>query len=136
MRVVIDTNVFVSGVFWKGAPGAVLDAWRDGRIQVVLSPAILAEYERVGAELRRQYPTVDLREIMRLLTVNSRTVKDVPLPKPACSDPDDDKFLAVAVAGRAEYVVSGDKALLNVREYRGVRIISPGAFVRTSLPKK
>ena len=46
MRVVIDTNVFVSGVFWKGPPAAILEAWHDGRIEMILSPAILDEYQR------------------------------------------------------------------------------------------
>ena len=48
MRVVIDTNVFVSGVFWKGPPAEILRAWRAGRIEIVLSPEILDEYRRVG----------------------------------------------------------------------------------------
>ena len=49
MRVVIDTNVFVAGVFWKGPAATILEAWRDGLIEMILSPAILDEYQWVGA---------------------------------------------------------------------------------------
>ena len=136
MRVVIDTNVFVSGVFWSGSPAAVLDAWRDGRIRVVLSPGILAEYERVGSELGREHLNIQLNGIIQLLAMNSQVVNDTVLPGNMCSDPDDDKFLAAAVAGRASFVVTGDKALLKVGEYRGVRTISPSAFVKKCLTER
>ena len=48
MRIVLDTNVFVSAAFFGGVPGRILEAWRDGRLQLVLSAAILDEYQRVG----------------------------------------------------------------------------------------
>jgi AbrB family looped-hinge helix DNA binding protein len=48
VRIVLDTNVLVSGVFFGGPPGRILEAWRDRRIQLVLSPEILGEYQRVG----------------------------------------------------------------------------------------
>ena len=133
MRVVIDTNVFVSGVFWKGPPAAVLEAWCDGRIELVLSPAILDEYQRVGTELNRLFPAIDLNPILGMLALNSRMMQDSELPERLCSDPADDKFIAAAVAANADYVVSGDKALLKVREYRGVRIVAPSTFVQACL---
>jgi len=133
MRVVIDTNVFVSGLFWKGPPAAILKAWRDGRIEMVLSPAILDEYQRVGAELNRLLPVIDLGPILGMLAVNSRIVQDSELPEQVCSDPADDKLIAAAVVANAEYVISGDKALLRVQEYGGVRIIAPGTFVGACL---
>lgn len=55
MRVILDTNVFVSGVFFSGPPHEILRAWREGRFQMVLSPEILEEYRRVGIDLARHY---------------------------------------------------------------------------------
>lgn len=133
MRVVIDTNVFVSGVFWKGPPAAILEAWRDGRIELVLSPAILDEYQRVGTELNRLFPAIDLNPILDMLPLNSRMVQDSVLPERLCSDPADDKFIAAAIAANADYVVSGDKALLKVRAYGGVLIVAPSTFVQAYL---
>lgn len=58
MRIVLDTNVFVSAVFFGGVPGRILEAWRDGRLQLVLSAGILDEYQRVGQALSAQYAGV------------------------------------------------------------------------------
>lgn len=51
MRVILDTNVFISGVFFGGPPSRILEGWHDGRVTLVLSPEILDEYQRVAAEL-------------------------------------------------------------------------------------
>jgi uncharacterized protein len=136
MRVVIDTNVFVSGIFWSGAPAKVLKAWRDRQIEIVLTPAILDEYQRVGLELMRQFPSIDLSKIIEMMATSVLMVSDTALPTPVCSDPDDDKFLAAAITGGAEFVITGDKALLKIQEYGKVQITSPGTFVRNYLHKK
>ena len=60
MKVVLDTNVFVSGVFFSGPPARILEAWAKGRIQPVLSVEIFDEYQRVGRILKLDYPEVDL----------------------------------------------------------------------------
>ena len=66
MRVILDTNVFVSGVFYSGPPYQILTAWRDGKIQLVVSPEILEEYQRVGEILSEQFSEVDLSPIIDL----------------------------------------------------------------------
>ena len=81
----------------------------------------------------RTFPTIDLEPILGMVALNSRIVQDAKLPEAVCSDPADDKFIAAAIAANASYVVSGDKALLKVGEYAGVRVVSPGAFVRACL---
>ena len=60
MKIVLDTNVFVSGVFFTGPPYQILQAWRDGRLQIVLSKDILAGYRRVGERLAEQFSHVNL----------------------------------------------------------------------------
>ena len=72
MRVVLDTNVFVSPVFFGGVPGRILEAWRDGRLQLVLSAAILDEYQRVGQVLGARYLGVALEPILALPTVETK----------------------------------------------------------------
>ncbi len=69
MKVILDTNVFISGVFFGGPPSGILKAWRDGRVQLVISEEILEEYQRVGKHLAAKFPGVDLRPILDLLTV-------------------------------------------------------------------
>jgi len=129
VRVILDTNVFVSAVFFSGPPYQILKAWRDNKIQVVVSPEILEEYQRVGGILVKQFPKVDLGPIIDLLALEANLVSPPPLPQPICADPDDDKFLACALASRTKFVITGDKHLLKVSGYRGIEIVRPRKFV-------
>lgn len=125
MRVILDTNVLVSGVFFGGVPGRILDAWRDARIQLVLSAEILDEYQRVGQELGTQYPGVTLEPFLGLLAVAAELVEAPALSEPVSSDPDDDKFLACAVAAGVTVVISGDRDLLEQSGWRNIRVLRP-----------
>jgi len=128
MRVILDTNVFISGVFFGGPPNRILQGWRDGRVKLVLSPEILDEYRRVAAELKAQFPAVDLTGILELLMVAAEMHQAEPLPTAVCADPDDDKFLACALASGSRLIVSGDKHLLDVAGYHGIEILKPRPF--------
>lgn len=125
VRIVLGTNVFVSGVFFGGVPGKVLEAWSDERVEVVVSVEILEEYVRVGDELARRYPGVDLGPALELLAVSSTLVAALPLELSISKDPDDDKFLACALAAKARYLVSGDRDLLDVSPFGRIEVVSP-----------
>lgn len=129
MRVILDTNVFVSGVFFTGPPYQILKAWHDGKLKLVISPEIFEEYQRVGAALAEQFPLIDLRQILELVTIKVEMVHAKSLSEPVCVDPDDDKFLACALASKSKMVVSGDKHLLNVSGFRAIRVLKPREFV-------
>lgn len=133
MKIVLDKNVFVSGVFFTGPPSQILKAWRDDRIQPVISPEIIDEYHRVGKVLAEQFPSVDLDPIIGLRTVEAQSITAPPLPEPVCDDPDDDKFLACAAASEARSIVTGDRHLLRVSTYRGARIVHPQDFLEVYL---
>jgi len=60
MRLVVDTNVFISGIFFSGPPYEILNAWRHRKVELVISPDILDEYRRVAEKLAKQYPGIDL----------------------------------------------------------------------------
>jgi len=128
VRIVLDTNVFVSGVFFGGVPGRILEAWRDARVRLVLSADILAEYQRVGQVLGAQYPGVDLEPFLGLLTVQAEIVNAPNLPEQVSSDPDDDKFLACAIAAGVAVIISGDKDPLDQSGWRGLRVLRPRQF--------
>ena len=129
MKLVLDTNVFVSGVFFTGPPLRILEAWREGRIELLASPEILREYSEVGDRLRRQHPEIDLAPALAMVVLKATIVEAPALREPVCADPDDDMFLACAVAGRCRMIVSGDKHLLDASGYRGVQVLRPKAFV-------
>ena len=136
MRIVVDTNVFVSGVFFAGLPYDVLDAWRHGLVRLVTSPEILEEYRRVGRRLANEFPEVEFDPWLELLTLSSIPVDAPALPEQVCRDPDDDKFLACAIAGSANIVVSGDKALRKTSGYAGISVLTPREFVERYLNKR
>lgn len=133
MRVVLDANVFISGVFFTGPPYQILDAWRYGRLQLIISADILDEYQRVAKTLAKEYPQVDPAPIMALLTVEAEMISPPRLPERVCQDPEDDKFLACALAAKIGAVISGDKHLLRVSGYRGIEVIRPREFVNRYL---
>ena len=133
MRIVLDTNVFISGIFFTGPPYQILEAWRDGRVQLLVSPSILDEYQRIGAELALKFRDVDLKPFLDLLTVQAEIVLAPTFPPVIQDDPSDDKFLEAAVAGKASYIISGDKHLLKLSEFQGIQILKPRDFVQRYL---
>ena len=129
MRVILDTNVFISGIFFAGPPYRILKAWRDGKIRLVISPKILEEYRRVAQDLVKQFPAINLIPILEMVAVKAQVFPDQNLPDPVCVDPDVDKFLACALTGKCKLIISGDKHLLCVAGYRGIKVIKPREFV-------
>lgn len=129
MRVVLDTNVFISGLFFTGPPHQILKAWRDGKLKLLISMEILEEYQRVGSALAEQFPKIDLKPMLEFIVIYAEMVVAPPLPEPVCADPDDDKFLACAITSNTRIVVSGDKHLLQVSGYQGVQVLRPRQFV-------
>lgn len=101
-------------MFFAGPPHEILKEWRDGKVRLVISTDILKEYHRVADELAQHFPGADASKILDLVMVEAEMANTPPLPKPVCTDPEDDKFFACAVASSAEYVVTGDKQLLRV----------------------
>ena len=129
MRIVLDTNVFVSGIFFSGPPSRILEAWRDDNVQMAISPDIFHEYQRIGSELSKQFPIVDLNSILGLVIIHAVMFPSPKLPEPVCEDPDDDKFIACAITSKSNVIVSGDKHLLKVSGFRGINILKPREFV-------
>jgi uncharacterized protein len=129
VNIVLDTNVFISGIFFTGPPYRILEAWRDRTLQLVLSHEILDEYRRVGAELTARYPSIDIQPILKLIAGKGHIIAVAPLPEPICEDINDDKFIACALAAGCEIIVSGDKHLLKVSGFHGIRVMKPRVFV-------
>ncbi len=132
VRAVLDTNVFVSGLISpKGPPAAILRALRSKRFILVSSPPINEEIIEVlnRPTIRERYFLGDrIFDVSFILWELAELVIDLPIVK-VCRDPDDDKFLATADAGQANYLVTGDVGdLLRLRKYKSVAIVSPREF--------
>lgn len=130
MRIIIDTNVLVSGVFFGGPPYDILEAWRDGKLILLISPAIFEEYNRVMEELASNFPEIQIESLLNYLVVHSELVLPPPLDPVIHDDPSDDKFLECGVAGKAAYIVTGDKHLLKLRTFGEIPIVNPRTFLQ------
>ena len=100
---------------------------------MLVSDEILAEYQRVGQILAENFPTVDLRPFIELLATDTEIVRAEKLKHPVCDDPDDDKFLACALAGKSKIIISGDKHLLRVSGYKEIIVLRPRKFLEDYL---
>ena len=131
MKVVFDTNVVASASFWRGTPFDCLAAWAQGRCEVLVSPALLAEYYETIEELRLDYPRRKPIEWVDALTESAELVFPTERATGATPDPGDEMVLECALAAEADYIVTGDKKhLLPLQEFHGIRIVSPSDFLR------
>jgi uncharacterized protein len=134
LRVVLDANVFVSAyIHPEGTPGQIVQSFlRDGSFALVLSEPIIAEvlealaYPKVLKAARSKIePALWFED---LVVLSQLVGDDVAVPR-LSADPDDDQYIACAVAGRATFIVTGDPDLLAVRQHEGVRIVTPRLFL-------
>jgi putative PIN family toxin of toxin-antitoxin system len=129
-RVVIDTNVFVSGLNFAGKPGEVLELFIRGDIEVIISPFILSEIERI---LRERFDWIK-GNIHRVLNrIKRQTILVHPKLKVTIikRKDDDNRILECAIEGKVQYLISGDrKHLLPLKEYKGIKILSPAEFLK------
>jgi len=134
IRVVLDANVVVSGVLSEnGVPGRILKAWKAERFHLVTSAAILDELLRV-----LRYPKISRRhgwsqaEILEFVEDVARLAILVPGQhrlEVVAEDPTDDRYLECAIEGGAAYIVSGDRHLVGLGQYKGVEILAPRGFL-------
>jgi putative PIN family toxin of toxin-antitoxin system len=134
LRAVLDANVYVSAyVRPEGPPGQIIERFlRDAAFEIVLSTEIVEEvlqalaYPKIRKAVRAKVdPDLWFEDILVL----SHFISGEYNTPGVSDDPDDDKYIAAAVEGRAAFVVSGDPDLLNVREHEGVRLLTPRQFL-------
>ena len=130
MKVILDTNVLMSAIFWGRGPRKILDHWIDDQFRLVASKDIAIEYEEVFDRLSKKYKTAD-PSILNSLLANLWMVEAGKLPTQVCKDPDDDKFLACALASKAKYIITGDKLLLQVGRFAETDIVVVSKFLST-----
>lgn len=135
LKVVLDTNIFVSSLLTKtGRPAIVIDAWRAGRYLLVTSRSIISEIKRVldSPGIREKY-SLGRNEIEKLILMLKSDAIVVPGLSPVAGaipeDPTDEMFLAAALDATADLIVSGDRHLLQLGEYRGIPISTVRQFL-------
>lgn len=130
MRVVLDTNVFISSFLGTEPPRKIIDFWKEGKITICLSKKIVDEYvevlERLGLSGEKE-----VEEFLQLFARNFHSLFTAKTPNLEIvkNDPDDNKFFECAVALKAQFIIAGDKAVLKIKNYMGIKILSPKQFI-------
>jgi len=126
MRAILDTNVFVSGIFWEGNfCSQIIDKWRNKEFELVSSIEILDELVKTLKDFKIQMPDEMIEEWRNLIIENSIIVEPTTKLDVIKEDPDDNKFLEAGVTGKANFIISQDNHLLKLKEYQGIKIVSP-----------
>lgn len=134
MRVVLDTNVVVSSfIAPTSIPAQVVELMRRDEFELLVSEAILAEYASVlkypHIQARHRRSDAEVEDIIEGFRIVAMLVEPVHRLEVVKDDTEDNKFLECAVEGGAEFIVSGDKHLLAIKEYAGIHILTPTAFL-------
>lgn len=132
MRAVLDTNLWVSYLLTQGETlSRIVDHWEQMHFVAIVSPAMLAELKEVVRRPRlRAHMSLDPQALIDVMEQDAEVISGVLMLTGVCRDPKDDLFIACAVEGRADVLVSGDVDLLAVGSYQGVQMITPAAFLR------
>ncbi len=127
-KVVIDTNVFVSS-FFGGIPRKIIDLWKNGKITLCLSQAIIEEY--IDVLIRLGIDNSEINDLIKLFAENYFSIFTAKTPKISVvkDDPDDNKFIECAVALDCKIIISGDKHLRSLKKYIDIKILSPREFI-------
>ena len=130
-RVVLDTNVLISALLFEGDPSKIVKLWQEGRIVPVISKEIFSELRavldypkfRLSGEEIKVIVEQEVLPYFEVVEINKHVTR-------ICRDPDDEKFISCALGAGAEYLVSGDKDLIELKRVQSVRIIHVSEFLK------
>lgn len=133
-KITKDTNVLVSAPFWNGDSAKIIDKVENKELILVLSEKILGGYNKVleYKEIKEKIRNKDLemKKAMFRIGVISQIVEVKSKIEAVKEDPDDNKIIECAVDGGSEFIISKDKHLLKLKEYKGIKILSPEEFLK------
>ncbi len=129
-KAVIDSNIFISGIFWKGSSYNVLNLWKEGGIINYTSLPIINEIIDTLRSYKIQMPEEDIYSFSCLLTENSVILKEDKLLNYPIRDAKDNKFIECALLGEVEYIITYDKDLLVLRNFGNIEIIKPNVLLK------
>ena len=129
MRVVLDTNIFISSTL-GGRLKIIVDEWRAGKFKLIVSEAIAREYLDVINRPKFKIPKIEIVTATEYLLQNAEFVTPEEKIVVIVADPTDNKFLEAAIAGRVNYIVSGDSHLLELGSFREIPIIKAVDFIK------
>ena len=129
IKAVLDTNILISSLFWKGAPYEIVQKGIGGAFIIVLSPEIIRETED-KLKNKFKFSVENTNAFLEVVALNSFIVEPMIKLRVVKTDSTDNKIIECAVAGNVDYIVSGDKYLLNIKKHEQINIINPSKFLK------
>lgn len=135
LRIVLDTNTLISAVGWKGSPRKILDLCINGKLRIIISKEILDEFIDVIFRPKFNFLKDEnkLTIIRAIISISDFVEPDIELDI-IKEDRNDNKFLECALIGKADLIISGDKHLLNLKEFEGIIIVNSTKFLKEFIP--
>lgn len=134
IRIVADTNVLISSTFWDGDSNKIIEKVEKKELELLMSKEILEEFSNVLSYKEIQdkikNKNLEMKRTIEKIALISVFVEPQEKFKIIIEDPDDDKFIDCAVAGKADFIISQDKHLLKLKEFRGIKIVKPDEFLK------
>jgi len=134
--ITIDTNVLISATFWNGASAKVIEKVEKKEIILVLSEPILEEYSEVlmseEIQLKIKNKHLEMKQSVQKISAIAQIIIPVTQLSIVPEDPDDNKVMECAVDGKVNYFLTKDKHLLKIKNYRGIKILTPEEFLELS----
>jgi putative PIN family toxin of toxin-antitoxin system len=131
IKVVLDTNVLISSILFKGELAGIVDLWKRGRIVPVVSRETFHEFRTVLGYPKFRLTKGEIKAIIEEEVLPFFEIAGITGEvNGVCKDPDDDKFIACALSASADYIVSGDKDLCDVGRYKSVSIITASQLLK------
>ena len=134
MKVVVDTNVLVSAAFWDGDSNKIIEKAEKKEIELVTSREILEEfsnvlsYKDIQEKIRDKH--LEMKRTVEKIASISTIIKPQKNFNAVKDDPDDNKFLDCAIAGKADFIITNDNHLLKLKEFEGIKVVAPGEFLK------
>ena len=129
MKIVIDSNIFVSSFFWKGNPRRIFDRVIDGFDELFIANDILEEIREVLSRDKFDAETKEIDDYIKIIENYSQKIVHNNIMENVSRDMDDNKIVKCGLEGNVEYIITGDKDLLDLKEYRSIKIVTPKEYL-------
>jgi len=134
MKLILDTNIWLSGIFWQGNPYKIIKLSEEGKVKILMTKEILEEiFHVLNRESKFQKSIHDrkiaIEDLIRKIIEISNLVETKTRINAIKEDPDDNKFLEAAVDGKADYIISGDRHLLDLKQFNEIKILKAKEFL-------
>ena len=131
IRVVLDTNVLISGLLFKGELSGIVGLWQKGKIIPVISKETFDELRTVLEYSKFSLSRAEIKSLIEHDILPFFEVVNVSKHvKGTCRDPEDDKFISCAISASVDWIVTGDKDLSDLKKYQSIRIIHASDFIK------